>query len=112
MDITGIQSMQEDDQHKIWVSSNAGIYRIDPLSDQITVYSSNYEVNAGGLAPAGYKGEDGKIYFGESGGYYVLSPERFINNSLPPKIVISDFSVTRKPTALGGGNVLGAMPYA
>jgi len=107
IDKSRVLSMQEDDQNKIWVTCNSGIVRMDPFTNQITVYGSNYDIDAGFLTPiSGYRGLDGKIYFGALTGYYVFDPDEFRYNSKAPQVVITDFSIGGKSIVPGQKSVL------
>jgi ligand-binding sensor domain-containing protein/signal transduction histidine kinase len=102
-EIQNVLSIQEDDQKKIWLSTSSGIFRIDPENDQINFYGANYGIK-GGYLNSGFKGGDGRIYFGDANGYYVFSPAELTSNPTPPQIILTGFGLGGKPAAPGGKN--------
>jgi hypothetical protein len=106
IDIVGINSIQQDKEGKIWLNCTLGIVRIDPVNDQIAGYGSNYGVDGNNLLErAGYKGRDGKIYFGDQHGYYVFSPNQFVTNNTAPRIALSGLKIRGK-SVLPGDKVI------
>ena len=94
---TIIACILEDDKKNLWVSSSAGILRLSPNRNEITVYSRNQGVDASGLTHAwghnmqGAKGKRGELFFGDTTGYYAFFPDQVKRNVTPPQIVITDF---------------------
>ena len=43
-----------------------------------------------------YKGQNGKLYFGEFNGYYAFHPDHLIKDIKPPQIIISDFRLSNQ----------------
>ncbi len=95
-----ISSIQEDGQHYIWINTNTGIYKINPQTNQPTVFSANYGISTGYHSLyGGFRGLKGEIYFGNFNGYYFFSPDDLITNPTPPQVMLTDFRI-------GGRSVL------
>jgi signal transduction histidine kinase/ligand-binding sensor domain-containing protein len=108
IELTDVLSIQEDNQKNIWAASSLGIFKIDRLSGQVNVYGSNYGINGGDLRGlAGYKSNDGKIYFGTVHGYYLISPNDFTINTRPPQIILTGVNVSGEPVLIGGKSAIG-----
>jgi two-component system sensor histidine kinase ChiS len=78
----------------LWVSSNHGISKFDPMKQQFTNYSmqdglptQEYNQNSYHL------GKSGAIYFGGVNGIVKFRPEEITINTTPPQIAVTDFSV-------------------
>ncbi|MHC2990398.1 hypothetical protein OB13_01930 [Pontibacter sp. HJ8] len=93
-DITQLQSMVEDDQQKLWFSTRHGLMTLDKERGNISLLAESYGVVPGSFTfPAGYKGRDGRLYFGSKSGYYSFSPEQWQPNTTPPQIVLTALRV-------------------
>ena len=94
----------EDDDGKIWVSSNRGLSRIDPLTGAIKNFDvsdglQSYEFNGG----ACQKGKEGLLYFGGINGFNAFRPREIHENQNIPPVVITDFQISNvsiKPGAV------------
>jgi ligand-binding sensor domain-containing protein/signal transduction histidine kinase len=103
-DISHIKSMVEDDQQKLWFSTKHGLMNLDKERDNISLLAESYGVKPGSFNfPAGYKGRDGKLYFGSQSGYYTFSPQQWQPNPTPPQIVFSGLRLFDDPVQPGSG---------
>ncbi len=92
--ISGVFSIEKDNQGKLWVGTPSGIFSFDPVGKQTILYGSNYGVDGGSLTfLASYKGNDGRIYFGDLMGYYSFSPEEIVGNSSAPRIILTGLTI-------------------
>jgi signal transduction histidine kinase/streptogramin lyase len=98
----------EDDNRNFWISSNRGIYRVskDELNDfadgKISRVNSisygksdgmlNPECN-GGRSPAGFRANDGRLWFPTQDGVAVIDPQEIKVNSQPPPVVIESVRI-------------------
>lgn len=108
----GVFQILEDGRGNLWMSCNRGIYRVSKrelnqfasgLLTQITSVGYgkidgmlNTECN-GGLAPAGMKTPDGKLWFPTQDGIAVIDPEGVPVNTEPPEVLIESTMVDRVP---------------
>ena len=87
-----VLSFIEDDQQNLWLSTSAGIIKIDRDRKENVAYGSNHGINELNLSyGACYKGQRGKLYFGESKGYYSFFPTELFKDVRPPEIIFSNF---------------------
>lgn len=89
-----VYGVLEDDLGRLWISTNDGIARLDRAADRWISYDVNdglqdQEFNFG----AYYRSVDGTMYFGGIGGFNAFVPERFVESSRPPALVITSFKV-------------------
>ncbi len=104
---TAIFSLLEDDQGSLWASTPAGIIRINRKRNETSLYGINYGVIGEDLGiGAGYKGRDGKLFFGNVSGYYAFYPNEFTQGMKPPAIILSEFRVANKLVTPGDGGPL------
>ncbi len=101
-----VSSIQEDSQQQIWINANTGIYKINPQTNQATVFSPNYGISTGyQLLYGGYQNK-GKIYFGNLNGYHVFLPDDLITNPHPPQVILTDFRIGGRSVRPGPGSPL------
>lgn len=87
-----VYGILEDDRKNLWLSTSKGLCRFHPASGNMTVYS---KVN--GLLSdqfnynSAYKDGEGRLYFGNTGGYISFQPARFTPNTFVPPVYITGF---------------------
>jgi signal transduction histidine kinase/ligand-binding sensor domain-containing protein len=92
-----VRSFIEDDQGNLWLSAHDGIIKIPPDRKESIVYGTNYGINGLNLSYGGsYKGQNGKLYFGDINGYYSFSPKDLVKNEVPVEIVFSNFRLANR----------------
>ncbi len=91
-----VYAILEDDNHHIWLSTNKGLSRFNPATQQFTNYavcdglqSEEFNLNAA------FKDADGRLFFGGVNGLNYFMPGEVIN-AIPPKIDICKVSVFGK----------------
>ena len=92
-----VYGVVEDDNYNLWMSTNQGISKLDPQTEQFTNFGSEDGLQEGEFnAGAYYKGSDGEIYFGGLNGLNVFHPDQITRSKYIPPIVIHDFSLFNK----------------
>lgn len=97
-----IHKVIEDDNSNIWMSTNRGLYRLDPS----TGYIKNYSVFNGlqsdsFIDGSGLKAANGNIYFGGIEGFnYFKASDIKLNSNVPP-VILSGLSVNNDPVFPG-----------
>ncbi|MFH1194234.1 MAG: two-component regulator propeller domain-containing protein [bacterium] len=86
-----IYAILEDEQGLLWISTNKGLSRFDPLTGVFKNYDTgdglaNIEFNLG----AAYKSEEGELFFGGCNGVDHFYPGDFLN-TIPPSVVLTGF---------------------
>lgn len=84
----------EDRSRQLWISTNKGIGRFNPVTQTFRNYTvsdglQSNEFNTG----AYYQTSSGEIFFGGVNGYNHFFPDGIQDNPFPPKCVITGFSV-------------------
>ncbi len=92
-----IYGLLRENDSLIWMSTNFGLSRFNTLSEKFQNFSENdglqsNEFNLGAF----HKGISGKLYFGGINGLNVFEPSKIIQNTTPPKIVITDILLFNK----------------
>ena len=104
-----VNSIIEDANKNLWMSTSLGFLKLNALRNRIRIFGTPYGLNPSSLSfSAGHRGVDGKIYFGDTNGYYHFYPDSLSSNLIAPQIIISDFRINNqpiKPTPEGPINV-------
>ncbi|MEO6672644.1 MAG: two-component regulator propeller domain-containing protein [Ginsengibacter sp.] len=89
----------------LWLSTNDGIVRFDPVAKSFRNYSVNnglqgeeFDVGAGMLT------KNGEIFFGGINGFNVFNPNSLSENKNIPPVIITGFELFNKPVTIGSGN--------
>jgi len=94
-----IQGILEDSHGNLWISTNKGIVQlIDGIHRPPNPVFRSYNTIDGLPGNefnkrAAYKNNSGIMYFGSSQGYVFFHPDSIRFNSIPPKIVLTDFQL-------------------
>jgi hypothetical protein len=106
---TTVSSIKEDSRHNIWINTNTGIYKVNPQTNEATVFSANYGISTGYLSLyGGHYGSGGEMYFGNFDGYHVFSPDDLLTNPTPPQVMLTDFRIGGRSVLPGKGGPLTA----
>jgi len=102
-----INHILEDEQGNLWLSTNDGLSKFDP----ITKTFRNYDVNDGlqgneFLKTSGYKTRSGELLFGGSNGFNLFNPEDIKDNPFIPPVVITHFQIFNQTVSIGGESPL------
>ncbi len=114
----GVFQILEDGRGNLWMSSNRGIYRVSKRDlnafangEQTSITSVAYgkadgmlnEECNGGMAPAGIKTNDGKLWFPTQNGVAVIDPSTVWINQQSPPVMIETALVERVPANIQNG---------
>lgn len=108
-----IYAIEEDDDGMIWISSNAGLARLNPDTGTIRSFGIEHglqdlEYNAG----ASLHAPNGELFFGGINGFNRFDPSHIVDNNVPSVVVLTDLRVRGKHETPGIGSVLlHALPY-
>ncbi len=93
-----IYSIQGDDRGNIWMSSDNGLSMLNPKDNTVRNYDTNDGLEGNQFFwGASFKGNNGRLFFGGTKGFYVLNADKVRTNRHIPNIVITDFQVFNKP---------------
>ncbi|MEO6721026.1 MAG: two-component regulator propeller domain-containing protein [Ferruginibacter sp.] len=100
-----INSIIEDKKGFLWLSTNGGIVRFDPVNQKFRNYSVNnglqddeFDVGAGLLS------KSGDIFFGGINGFNVFNPNSLSENRNIPPVILTGFELFNKPVTVGAEN--------
>ncbi len=87
----------EDQKGNIWVSTNRGISKYDPKTKAIINYSLEDGLQGDDFKPHSVFGaKSGMLYFGGNNGYNSFFPDKILEKSYSPPIVLTDFQLFSK----------------
>jgi len=87
----------EDKSGNIWISSTAGISRLDTKTGKFKNFTDKDGMIQGSfLIGAVYQSDDGTMNFGGWTGLTRFKPEDISDNIIPPKVLITDFLISNQ----------------
>ena len=90
----------EDAKGNIWISSTEGIAKLDVPSGQFTSYTAKDGMIQGSfLIGAAHLSDDGTMNFGGWTGLTRFKPEEIRNNTIAPRVLITDFLISNQSIA-------------
>ncbi|WP_157208937.1 hybrid sensor histidine kinase/response regulator transcription factor [Mariniflexile maritimum] len=97
-----IKGILEDSNKNLWISTNKGLSKFNPISESF----KNYDVNDGLQSNefqelARLKRKNGELLFGGINGFNAFYPNDIIDNSYEAETVITGFSIANKPIKIG-----------
>lgn len=89
-----VYGILSDDEGHLWISTNRGLSRFNPMSETFTNYTvtdglQNNEFNGGAF----FKSPLGELFFGGIKGYNHFFPSRMMENNYQAPVVFTDFRV-------------------
>jgi signal transduction histidine kinase/ligand-binding sensor domain-containing protein len=98
-----------DQQGKLWISTDDGLLRIDPVTLASHTLQRAEGVHLGNYwAGAGAQADDGVLLFGGAGGITVLRPDWLLSAQALPQLVISNVQIGAGEVWPGSGEASGA----
>lgn len=96
----------QDDENRYWLTSNNGLYCIDPIKDDIWTFTTREGLPTNQFNyNSSLKSPDGKIYFGSIGGLVVFEPLKFQPDRMEAmKPVVTEFYVNSEIMTPGTEN--------
>lgn len=101
-----IYGLLEDGDGKLWISTDFGLYRFDPLYRRLRHYDINdgLQGNEFGLGCC-FKSGSGELFFGGNDGFNGFFPGDAADNPSIPAVVITDVQVFGASVKLSGGSL-------
>ena len=96
-----ILAMRSDRAGLLWLSTAAGLVRLDPASGQVRRYSTSDGLSEGFAIGASYAAPDGVLYFSGVKGMTAVHPDQVQSISVAPRVAITDISVFNRSLAAG-----------
>lgn len=96
-----VGAILEDDDGTLWVSSTAGITRVDPVNGQTKSYTSKDGLIDGSyFVGSAWRGANGQMHFGGINGMTSFQPAEVRDNPFPPTVAITDLLVLNKTRSI------------
>ncbi|MDN5211757.1 two-component regulator propeller domain-containing protein [Fulvivirgaceae bacterium BMA12] len=97
-----VKAILEDDDENLWISSNKGLTRFSPATEQITNYGlsdglQDYEFSE----LAAYKRSNGELIFGGVNGFNAFYPREIQSDSFNVEVVFGELQVVNKEIGIG-----------
>ncbi len=97
-----IYSIQGDDNGNLWLSTDNGLSMFDPATETFKNYDASDGLQGNQFFwGAGFKGNDGELFFGGTNGFNSFYPSQLKNNDHIPPVVITNFQIFNQPVAVG-----------
>jgi ligand-binding sensor domain-containing protein/signal transduction histidine kinase len=97
-----IGGILEDASGALWISTTAGISRLDPATGRFKSYTAKDGLVDGSyFVGSAYGTQDGRMYFGGVNGMTSFDPRDIKENPVPPRVVITDFLIFNQPVRAG-----------
>lgn len=98
-----IYGILEDGDGLLWLSTNKGLFRFDPLSGALKNFGVGDGVQSEEFNPgAFFRGAGGELYFGGGHGFNVFDPLRIEGNPYIPPVVLTSLTQNGVPVRPGG----------
>lgn len=88
-----ILAISSDRAGQLWLSTAAGLVRMDPLSGKVARFTTADGLSESFLVGAVHASADGTLYFGGVRGMTAVSPERVRSMSVKPQVAFTDIAV-------------------
>ncbi len=94
-----------DDHGNLWMSTNKGISRFNPVTQTFRNYDVNDGLQSNEFNRNEYfRTEDGEMYFGGINGFNHFYPSYIKENYIAPQIVVTDFQIIKKSVSFSSEN--------
>lgn len=91
----------EDSKGFLWITTNNGLAKFNPQREEFRVYDADDGLQGSEFnSNAYFMASTGELYVGGVSGFSVFNPEQLSENSPPPNVVITEFSIFNTPQAV------------
>jgi signal transduction histidine kinase/ligand-binding sensor domain-containing protein len=103
-----VSCMQEDRNGVLWMGTNKGLSGFDPHAQRFRNFSAADGLPGQDLTGWGTcsQSRSGEMFFGGFSGATTFYPDKLVNSSFVPRIVLTDFRLSGNPVRIGAGSVL------
>jgi ligand-binding sensor domain-containing protein/signal transduction histidine kinase len=105
---SSVNAILEDGRGDLWLSTNKGLSKFSPATKTFKNYSaadglSGDEFHLWGAA---FKSQSGEMFFGGPAGATAFYPDRIVENTYVPPVVLTEFRLFGNPVSIGGKSPL------
>jgi diguanylate cyclase (GGDEF)-like protein len=95
-----VYGIQEDPDGGLWLSSDSGIARFDPISGSVRTFGPSHGLQARDFNfGAHFKSADGQLFFGGVNGFNAFYPQRITEAGPEPRVVLTSILKFNQPTS-------------
>lgn len=101
--VSTINTIIEDDDGVLWISSDRGIVRYNPLDKKSMVYDQRRIASNDEFSPnSGLRLKNNQFYFGGFQGITTFNPNDIVKNEYTPRVILSDFKLKNESVKIRG----------
>lgn len=98
-------SITSDKAGKLWIGTQKGIVRFDPASKAITDFGTDENLNNNNYNPrAAIQLRDGRLVYGGTNGFSILSPASIHPNPHAPRVIFTKLKIAGQTVPIGDWN--------
>ncbi len=97
-----VQSILCDDLGNMWIGTINGLSKFDPVENTFKNYYKENGLISNQFTSAAFKLKSGELFFGTINGAISFFPEKIIEHTYTPPIVLTNFTIFNKPVSVGG----------
>ena len=103
-----VSCILEDKRGKLWMSTNNGLSVLDPSKETFKNYSVADGLPGADLTGWGacFKSPSGEMFFGGFSGAVAFHPEKVVDYTYAPPVVLTDFRLFERSVAVGTDSIL------
>ncbi len=101
-----------DTKRKIWLSTDLGIARFDPITERIEILALGDDIPVSQFNSRAAWAGDGRVYFGSNNGVVHFSEDALKGNGYLSPVYITDISIFNKSVAVSSSNASGGISVA
>lgn len=100
-----VNSVEEDEQGFLWISTPKGIVRWSPQSREFTDFGADDNLRNNQYNPrASLRLKNGQLVFGGTNGFSIIAPARINPNPHPPRAIFTDLKLSGQSVPVGEWN--------
>jgi signal transduction histidine kinase/ligand-binding sensor domain-containing protein/DNA-binding response OmpR family regulator len=100
--ITAVFTILENQQGHLYLSSDRGIIKYEPINNISTIYNQESLDNSNEFKPnSGFRLGTSQFYFGGTEGVTTFNANKLVKNHFTPKVVLSDLKIKNESVKIG-----------
>jgi len=105
LEITSVHSVIEDKKGNLWLSSDLGIVKYNPLTKTSVIYSQTDGIISNEFNDnSSLKFNDNQFYFGGPAGVTYFNPNNIVINNYAPQVLLTDFKIKNNSVKVNNGD--------
>ncbi|GJG85477.1 hypothetical protein tb265_06580 [Gemmatimonadetes bacterium T265] len=97
-----VDGVVPDGAGRLWISTDRGLSRLDPRTGAVKTFTRADGLQGSEfLKRSAFRARDGTLYFGGNNGFNAIRPERLVENTRRPPVVLTGLRLFDRPVAVG-----------